>query len=114
GESTDSAGDHGTAAALRRGADCGIPAWRQRALRFAIAARGAESSRTNQSGGSAIDSIVERAAQLAGTELKRGGRALGINGVLSIALAVVILIWPGISLFALAIVFGAFTAAYGV
>jgi uncharacterized membrane protein HdeD (DUF308 family) len=40
--------------------------------------------------------------------------ALGINGVLSIALAVVILIWPGISLFALAIVFGAFTAANGV
>jgi uncharacterized membrane protein HdeD (DUF308 family) len=51
---------------------------------------------------------------LAGTELKRVRWALGINGVLSIALAVVILIWPGISLFALAIVFGAFTAANGV
>jgi uncharacterized membrane protein HdeD (DUF308 family) len=61
-----------------------------------------------------MDSIVERAGQLAGTELKRVRWALGINGVLSIALAVVILIWPGISLFALAIVFGAFTAANGV
>jgi uncharacterized membrane protein HdeD (DUF308 family) len=61
-----------------------------------------------------MDSIVERAGQLAGTELKRVRWALGINGVLSIALAVVILIWPGISLFALAIVFGAFTAATGV
>ena len=61
-----------------------------------------------------MDSIVERAGQLAGTELKRVRWALGINGVLSIALAVVILIWPGISLFALAIVFGVFTAANGV
>jgi len=61
-----------------------------------------------------MDSIVERAGQLAGAELKRVRWALGINGVLSIALAVVILIWPGISLFALAIVFGAFTAANGV
>src|SRR6266545_1214860 len=74
----------------------------------------AESSRTHQSGGSSMDSIVERAGQLAGTELKRVRWALGINGVLSIALAMVILIWPGISLFALAIVFGAFTAANGV
>jgi uncharacterized membrane protein HdeD (DUF308 family) len=61
-----------------------------------------------------MDSMVERAGQLAGTELKRVRWALGINGVLSIALAVVILIWPGISLFALAIVFGAFTAANGI
>jgi uncharacterized membrane protein HdeD (DUF308 family) len=61
-----------------------------------------------------MDSIVEKAGQLAGTELKRVRWALGINGVLSIALAVVILIWPDISLFALAIVFGAFTAANGV
>jgi len=61
-----------------------------------------------------MDSIVERAGQLAGTELKRVRWALGINGVLSIALAAVILIWPGISLFALAIVFGAFTTANGV
>jgi uncharacterized membrane protein HdeD (DUF308 family) len=61
-----------------------------------------------------MDSMVERAGQLAGNELKRVRWGLGINGVLSIALAVVILIWPGISLFALAIVFGAFTAANGV
>jgi uncharacterized membrane protein HdeD (DUF308 family) len=75
---------------------------------------GTESSRTHQSGGSSMDSIVERAGQLAGTELKRVRWAIGINGALSIALAVVILIWPGISLFALAILFGAFTAANGV
>jgi uncharacterized membrane protein HdeD (DUF308 family) len=61
-----------------------------------------------------MDSIVEQAGKLAGSELKRVRWALGINGVLSVALAAVILIWPGISLFALAIVFGAFTAANGV
>jgi uncharacterized membrane protein HdeD (DUF308 family) len=61
-----------------------------------------------------MDSIVERAGRLAGSELKRVRWSLGINGVLSIAFAAVILIWPGISLFALTIVFGAFTAANGV
>jgi uncharacterized membrane protein HdeD (DUF308 family) len=61
-----------------------------------------------------MDSIVERAKQLTGGEVKRVRWALGINGVLSIAFAVVILIWPGISLYALTILFGAFTAANGV
>jgi uncharacterized membrane protein HdeD (DUF308 family) len=40
--------------------------------------------------------------------------ALGINGVLAIAFGVVILIWPGISLLALTILFGAYAAATGV
>jgi uncharacterized membrane protein HdeD (DUF308 family) len=61
-----------------------------------------------------MDSIVQQAGQMAGQELKRVRWALGINGVLSVALGVVILIWPGISLFALTLVFGAFTAANGV
>jgi uncharacterized membrane protein HdeD (DUF308 family) len=49
-----------------------------------------------------------------GSDLKRLRWALGINGVLSVALAVVILVWPSISLRSLVIVFGAFTAANGV
>jgi len=61
-----------------------------------------------------MDSIVEQAGKLAGTELKRIRWALGINGALSIAFAVVILIWPGLSLYALTILFGAFTTANGV
>jgi len=61
-----------------------------------------------------MDSIVDRAEQLAGKDLNRVRWSIGINGALSIALAVVILIWPGISLFALSIVFGVFTAANGV
>ena len=61
-----------------------------------------------------MDSILERAQQMGESDLKRVRWALGINGVLSLAFGVVILVWPGISLFALTIVFGAFTAANGV
>jgi uncharacterized membrane protein HdeD (DUF308 family) len=61
-----------------------------------------------------MDSIVERAGQMANSDLKRIRWVLGINGALSVAFAAVILIWPGISLYALTIVFGAFTAANGV
>jgi uncharacterized membrane protein HdeD (DUF308 family) len=58
--------------------------------------------------------MFEQAQQMAGSELKKVRWALGITGVLSIALGVVIVIWPGISLYALVIVFGAFTLARGV
>jgi uncharacterized membrane protein HdeD (DUF308 family) len=61
-----------------------------------------------------MDSIVDRVGHIAEGELKRIRWALGLNGVLSIAFAVVILVWPGISLYALVILFGAFTAANGV
>jgi uncharacterized membrane protein HdeD (DUF308 family) len=61
-----------------------------------------------------MNSFVQRAEQLADSELKQVRWALGINGALSIAFAAVILIWPGISLFALTILFGAFTAASGI
>jgi uncharacterized membrane protein HdeD (DUF308 family) len=40
--------------------------------------------------------------------------ALGINGVLAIAFGLVILAWPGISLVALTILFGAYSAATGI
>jgi uncharacterized membrane protein HdeD (DUF308 family) len=61
-----------------------------------------------------MESIVERVGQRAGTELTRLRWALGINGALSIAFGVVVLIWPGLSLYALTILFGAFAAANGV
>jgi uncharacterized membrane protein HdeD (DUF308 family) len=61
-----------------------------------------------------MSSLFEQAQQMAGTELKKVRWALGISGVLSIALGAVIIIWPGISLYALVIVFGAFTFARGV
>jgi uncharacterized membrane protein HdeD (DUF308 family) len=61
-----------------------------------------------------MSSLFEQAQQMAGTELKKVRWALGISGVLSIVLGALIIIWPGISLFALVIVFGAFTFARGV
>jgi uncharacterized membrane protein HdeD (DUF308 family) len=61
-----------------------------------------------------MESIVERAGQATQKQLNRVRWALGINGVLSIAFAVVILVWPDISLFSLVIVFGAYVAAGGV
>src|SRR5262249_17790041 len=94
---------------------CAISAPRPSALRFAITAQRRESGRTETNqGGSSMDSILDRAEQLAGKDLKRVRWSIGINGALSIALAVVILVWPGLSLFALSIVFGVFTALNGV
>jgi uncharacterized membrane protein HdeD (DUF308 family) len=61
-----------------------------------------------------MDSIVERAGKMAETKLTKLRWALGINGALSIAFGVVILIWPGISLFALTILFGAYATATGI
>jgi uncharacterized membrane protein HdeD (DUF308 family) len=61
-----------------------------------------------------MDSIVERAGRMAESDLKRVRWAIGISGVLSVAFGVVIIIWPGISLEALVLLFGAFTLASGV
>jgi uncharacterized membrane protein HdeD (DUF308 family) len=61
-----------------------------------------------------MDSVIERAGKMAGTQLTKLRWALGINGALSVAFGAVILIWPGVSLFALTILFGAFTTATGI
>jgi uncharacterized membrane protein HdeD (DUF308 family) len=61
-----------------------------------------------------MDSVIEGAGRMARTQVTKLRWALGINGVLSIAFGVVILIWPGISLFALTILFGAYATATGI
>ena len=61
-----------------------------------------------------MDSIVERARRVAGSELSRLRWALGIQGLLWLVFGVAILVWPGISLHALVIVFGAFSLANGI
>jgi uncharacterized membrane protein HdeD (DUF308 family) len=48
------------------------------------------------------------------TELPKVRWALGLNGALSIALGIAIIVWPGISLYSLVIVFGAYALARGV
>jgi uncharacterized membrane protein HdeD (DUF308 family) len=61
-----------------------------------------------------MESMFDRVEKMAGTQLTKMRWALGLNGLLSIAVGVVILIWPGISLFALTILFGAYALATGV
>jgi uncharacterized membrane protein HdeD (DUF308 family) len=61
-----------------------------------------------------MESTFERATKAAGTQLTKMRWALGLNGVVSVAAGVVILAWPGISLYALTLLFGAYTLARGV
>ena len=61
-----------------------------------------------------MESTLDRVDKMADTQLTKMRWALGLNGLLSIALGVVILLWPGISLDALVIVFGAYALASGV
>jgi len=60
-----------------------------------------------------MESSVDRVDRMADTQLTKVRWALGLNGALSIALGAVILIWPGISLEALVIVFGVYALATG-
>ena len=61
-----------------------------------------------------MSSMYEQAQQAVGTQLKRLRWALGLNGALSIALGIAIIVWPNISLYSLVIVFGAFALVRGV
>ena len=61
-----------------------------------------------------MESMFDRVEKTAGTQLTKMRWALGLNGLLSVAFGVVILVWPGISLFALTILFGAYALATGV
>jgi uncharacterized membrane protein HdeD (DUF308 family) len=60
-----------------------------------------------------MESMLDGVEKTAGTQLTKMRWALGLNGLLSIAVGVVILVWPGISLFALTILFGAYALATG-
>jgi len=60
-----------------------------------------------------MDTIFQRARKEVGSDYRRVRWAVGLNGALSVALGVVILIWPNISLFALTILFGAYMTASG-
>jgi uncharacterized membrane protein HdeD (DUF308 family) len=60
-----------------------------------------------------MESTFDRVTQTAHTQLTKMRWALGLNGALSVAFGVVLLAWPGISLYALTILFGAYTLASG-
>jgi uncharacterized membrane protein HdeD (DUF308 family) len=61
-----------------------------------------------------METMVDRVEKVAGSQLTKMRWALGLNGVLSIAVGVVILLWPGISLDALTILFGVYALATGI
>ena len=61
-----------------------------------------------------MSTIVQEAEQLAEEQLKRVRWALGLSGLLSILFGIVVLVWPGISLYALVILFGAYSLVNGV
>jgi uncharacterized membrane protein HdeD (DUF308 family) len=61
-----------------------------------------------------MGTMLADAQQTVKTQLTKLRWAIGINGALSLALGVVIIIWPSISLYSLVIVFGAYALARGV
>jgi uncharacterized membrane protein HdeD (DUF308 family) len=61
-----------------------------------------------------MESVFDRVEKMANTQLTKVRWVLGLNGLLAVASGVVILVWPSISLFALTILFGAWTLATGV
>jgi uncharacterized membrane protein HdeD (DUF308 family) len=61
-----------------------------------------------------MSSIYQQAQQAVREDLTRARWAIGLSGVLSIAFGVVIIVWPGISLYSLVILFGAYALVRGV
>ena len=60
-----------------------------------------------------MESMFDSMSKTAQTQYTKARWALGLSGVLAIAVGVVILLWPGISLYALTILFGAYALAAG-
>jgi uncharacterized membrane protein HdeD (DUF308 family) len=61
-----------------------------------------------------METIVDRAAKISQTQVKKVRWALGLHGLASVVFGVMILAWPGISVYALTIVFGAYALATGI
>jgi uncharacterized membrane protein HdeD (DUF308 family) len=61
-----------------------------------------------------MESSSDRISELWNTQVKKLRWTLGLRGVLSIAVGVVILVWPGISLLSLTILVGAYAFANGI
>jgi uncharacterized membrane protein HdeD (DUF308 family) len=61
-----------------------------------------------------MDTLFNRAAEIARTKVTKMRWALGLHGLASVAVGVMILAWPGIGLYALTIVFGAYALATGI
>jgi uncharacterized membrane protein HdeD (DUF308 family) len=61
-----------------------------------------------------MESMVDRAENVARTQVTTVRWALGLHGLASTLFGVMILVWPSISVYALTIVFGAYVLATGI
>src|SRR4029450_7853795 len=61
-----------------------------------------------------METMLDRAAKNSRTQITKMRWVLGLHGLASVAFGVMILAWPGISVYALTIVFGAYTLATGI
>jgi uncharacterized membrane protein HdeD (DUF308 family) len=60
-----------------------------------------------------METMFDRAAEISRTQVKKFRWAIGLHGLASALVGVLILAWPGISVYALTIVFGAWTLVTG-
>jgi uncharacterized membrane protein HdeD (DUF308 family) len=61
-----------------------------------------------------METMLNSAAQTARTQVTKMRWVLGLHGLASVVFGVMILAWPGISVYALTILFGAYTFATGI
>ena len=61
-----------------------------------------------------MDTTLDTFRQRVESQVTKARWALGINGALAVAVGVLIIAWPNISLYSLVIVFGAFALARGI
>src|SRR5580765_5461955 len=61
-----------------------------------------------------METLFDRTAEIWRTKVTKMRWALGVHGLASVVFGVMILAWPGISVYALTIVFGAYTLATGI
>src|SRR4029453_18956206 len=61
-----------------------------------------------------MEPLLDRAPKQARTQITKMRWVLGLHGLASVVFGVMILAWPGISVYALTIVFGAYTLATGI
>ena len=57
--------------------------------------------------------MLDRAAEISRTQVTKMRWVLGLHGLASVVFGVMILVWPGISVYALTILFGAYTLTTG-
>jgi uncharacterized membrane protein HdeD (DUF308 family) len=61
-----------------------------------------------------METMLDRAAKNSRTQVTKMRWVLGLHGLASVVFGVMILAWPGISVYALTIVFGAYTLSTGI